>query len=227
MKAKDLILKYEILHLIRQDKNVGIIIYAFGLPLVSYIVYWLTKSSDSTLGLCFLSICFLNLFYSQRQFIVDQPYYEGFFSKGLNFKFLIQGKLLLLQLSNFIFFLLLIPHFFISFNLERILLLSTFCAYCIGFASPLSLWLSVCNYKYYYNSFNTNYSSDQRYKVTLSQLFKGILPFFPEVVIIMVFSSMSIYIIILNISLTAIGLLFVTKIVNRADNIILSFRHML
>ena len=142
MNIKYSILKYEFLQLIRQDKNIGIVIYATGLPIVTYIVNVFTKSSDSTLGLCFLSICFLNLFYAQRQFIGDQIYYEGFFSKGLNFRAFVQTKLLLLQLSNFVFYILLIPQFFIPFNLERFLLLSTFCFYCIGFASPFSLWLT-------------------------------------------------------------------------------------
>ena len=94
------ILKYEFLRLSRIERNSGFLIYSIGLPIISYIVFWTSNSLDSTLGLGALSICSLNLFYGPVQLLWDQNYYEGFFSKDFNFRDLIKGKLLLLQVAN-------------------------------------------------------------------------------------------------------------------------------
>jgi hypothetical protein len=203
------LLRYELLQFTRLERNQGLLIYLIGLPFIQYLVLWTSNSSDSTLGLGILSIIAMNILYGPVQFLVDQRYYEGFFTKYFKFADLIKGKLLFLQIVDLIMFSTSIPLLLLSFDINRFLLFTSVFLYTIGFASPASVFLSGINFRYVVNSFSQNQKVN--YLDTRNLLF-GLIPFVPLFLLIIMFSSNFRLLLISNFVICVTGLLFNGKI---------------
>jgi hypothetical protein len=205
------ILKYELLFLSRTERTKGFLIYFIGLPIITYIITLISGSSDSTIGVGVLSICMINILYGPLQFSLDRNYYEGLFSRNIEIGLFIRAKMIFLQTGNILMYLSIIPLIIIFYDVQRIFFISSFFFFCFGFASPLIILLSGLSYK---TSENTMPSKITNKKIGLKQIAIGLLPFLPELLLIIGLSSRIWLIIILNIFLGLLGL-FLSSLVNK------------
>jgi hypothetical protein len=221
MKESDFwsLLRYEFLQFTRIERNKGLLVYLIGLPFISYVVVWPTNSSDSALGIGILSIFAVNILYGPVQFFIDQRYYEGLFIKNFDFADLIRSKLLFLQIVNTITFVMLTPLLLLFFDFSRFLFAASVFLYCIGIASPASIFLSGINFRFIVNSFSKKYKLN--YFKVWNILF-GLIPFIPGCLLVMMFSSNFVLLFLLNIVFVFISLLFNHRICRIASHIILN-----
>jgi hypothetical protein len=209
------ILKYELLFLSRTERNKGLLIYIIGLPIITYLITFISSPSDATLGVAVLSLCSINILYGPLQFSSDRNYYEGLFTRNIDIELFIKAKLIFLQIGNFILYLLILPLVIIYYNYQRFLLLSSFFLYCFGFASPIIVLLTGLIYK---GQEHPASSKRTNKKIDLRQIIIGVLPFLPETLLIIELNSKICLINILNVFLGTMGLFlssYINKIVKR------------
>jgi hypothetical protein len=176
-----------------------------GLPCIPYILIWTSKISDSALGISILSIIAINILYGPVQFIIDQRYYEGFFTKQFDFVDFVKCKLLFLQIVNAVMFLMVIPLLFLFFDISRLLFVSSVFLYSIGIASPATILLSGWNFRFIDNSYS------KKHKMTsfrLRNIFFGLIPFVPGCLLLYMFSSNYVSLVFINFVIVVITLFF-------------------
>jgi len=203
--------RIELNQIIKNDRTKSLLIYFIGLVIFAVILTLLSGASSAYLGIMFIGICFMNMFYAPGQFSFHKRDENEGFEKPPDMKLFVLSKLLVLWLFNALCFLLLIIIIFLKFGKEEIAVFISYFIYCFGFVSPLDIILSGFLSKIKSPAMASNNS---KYKT--GYLAIGLLPIIPFPIIIIMNSHQEFTMKVFAL-LGLIAFLFTPRIIKSAE----------
>jgi len=139
--------KIELVLIKNTEWTKSLLIYFLGLQLINIILTLFKGPSSAFLGIGFLGVCFMNVFYAPRQFAFNRITPKELTPGPINLRRYIISKLLVLWIFNVFCFIPWLILVIIKFDLEDLKNIFSFFIFCFGFVSPVDILLSSINEK--------------------------------------------------------------------------------
>ena len=166
--------KIELVLIKNTEWTKSLLLYFLGLQLIDIILTLFKGPSSAFLGIGFLGVCFMNVFYAPRQFAFNRINPKELTPGQINLRIYIISKLLVLWIFNVFCFIPWLILVFFKFDVEDLNNIFSFFIFCFGFVSPVDILLSSINEKEINKGLN---KSSAKYKFVCLAI--GIIPLIP------------------------------------------------